>query len=155
MLYLSTNGAEFIKSKEGFRATPYKDGNGFGTIGFGHKIRDGEVFGAISSVEATSIFFKDVAEAENCIRSNVHVQLTQNQFDALCSFVYNIGCRGFVGSQVLFYLNKGEFDLAADAFKNWHRPNLMGRRESEIALFKGDGNAAWDSSGEMLPEVEG
>ena len=152
---ISDNGIKFLKAQEGFRATPYKDGNGFGTIGFGHKILKGEVFGAISSVEATALMMKDVAKAEGCIRDNVHAPLTQNQFDALCSFVYNIGCTGFMGSQVLFHLNKKEYDLAADAFMNWHRPNLEGRRKREIALFKGDGNAQWDSSGPVLPKAEG
>jgi len=152
---ISSLGIKFLKREEGFRATPYKDGNGFGTIGFGHKIRKGEVFGAISSVEATSLMLKDIAEAEQCIRANVHVPITQNQFDALCSFVYNIGCAGFMGSQVLFHLNKKEYVLAADAFMNWHRPNLEGRRKREIALFEGDGHASWDSSGAMLPKAEG
>lgn len=142
----SDAGREFLKQQEGFRATPYKDGNGFGTIGFGHKIKKGEVFGAISSVEATAILERDVAIAEKCINDNVHISLSQNQFDALCSFVYNIGCAGFMGSQVLFYLNKNKYEEAADAFMNWHRPNLEGRRKREIALFKGDGNASRNAS---------
>lgn len=139
----SEKGRAFLKQQEGFRATPYKDGNGFGTIGFGHKIKPGEMFGALSSVEATALLEQDVAIAEKCINDNVHVPLTQNQFDALCSFTYNIGCAGFMGSQVLYHLNRKDYDGAADAFMNWHRPNLEGRRKREIALFKeGETDAA-------------
>ena len=152
---MSSEGILFLKQEEGFRATPYKDGNGFATIGFGHKVKAGECFGAISSVEATALLERDLAVAEKCINDNVHVPITQSMFDALCSFVYNIGCAGFMGSQVLFHLNNKEYDLAADAFMNWHRPNLEGRRKREIALFKGDGNASWDSSGAVLPKAEG
>lgn len=141
---ISNDGIKFLKQREGFRATVYKDGNGYDTIGFGHKVLPGEVFGAVSSVEATALLYRDVQQAVNCININVHPALNQNQFDALCSFVYNIGCTRFKESQVCYKLNNKDFEGAAEAFKDWHRPNLMKRREAEIELFKGDYNADRD-----------
>ena len=138
---LSGNGIRFLKQREGFRATVYKDLNGYDTIGFGHKVKPGETFGAISSVEATALLYRDAQDAVNCINMNVHPSLNQNQFDALCSFVYNIGCDRFKESQVLYALNRKDFEGAAEAFKNWHRPNLMNRRLAEIELFKGEYSA--------------
>lgn len=141
---ISNDGIKFLKQREGFRAIMYKDGNGYDTIGFGHKVLPGEVFGAVSSVEATAMLMRDVQDAVTCINMYVHPTLNQNQFDALCSFVYNIGCTRFKESQVLYKLNGKDFEGATEAFKNWHRPNLMNRRLAEIELFKGDYNAEGD-----------
>ena len=57
---VSSRGVDLIKSFEGFSAVPYKDVKGLLTIGFGHLIKPGEVFGALSSVEATSLLERDV-----------------------------------------------------------------------------------------------
>jgi lysozyme len=135
---ISIVGYNLIKREEGFRAKEYKDLNGFGTIGYGHKILPGEVFGIISPVDGTSILVRDVQKTVDCINSHVTKQLAQYEMDALCSLVFNIGCSGFASSQVLHFINIGKMDEAAEAFKNWHRPNLMGRREREICVFKGD-----------------
>lgn len=135
-MIISQVGLDFIKREEGFRALPYMDLNGFSTIGYGHKVLPGEVFGALSTIEAQSILEKDLQKVYSCIATNVtYTQLTQSQFDALCSLIFNIGCGNFSSSEVLKNLNNGNIEAASEAFKNWHRPNLMGRRLREIALF--------------------
>lgn len=137
----SPRGIEFIKSKEGFSATPYRDSAGLLTIGFGHLIRHGECFGAISSVEATALFEKDLQPAEECIKKHVTVPITQNQFDALVSFIYNLGCGNFAGSTLLKKLNAGLIAEAAREFLRWDRaagkeiPGLLVRRGQEMSLF--------------------
>jgi len=138
---ISQNGIELIKSFEGFRAVPYRDIVGILTIGFGHKIVAGEVFGAISSLEATAILHRDVQWAVTIINTAVQVILTQNQFDALCSFTYNVGAHAFATSTLLKLINEEDFDGAAKEFLKWDMagkkviPSLLARRQKEMALF--------------------
>lgn len=139
----SKDGIDFIKAHEGFRATPYKDVAGYLTIGFGHLIKKGEVFGAISSVEATAIMQRDLSPFEDCINSHVHVNLQQCQFDALVSFTYNLGQGNFVSSTLLKKLNANDMDGAADEFLKWDRAGgqvvrgIFLRRQEEQVMFLG------------------
>ena len=138
---ISNAGLTLIKTFEGFRATPYRDVVGKLTIGFGHLIKAGEVFGAVSSIEATSLLQVDVAFAEDCINSHVTSEISQDQFDALVSFVYNLGCTNFLSSTLLKYVNLYNFELAAAEFKKWNHAGgiviagLTNRRLAEAALF--------------------
>lgn len=138
---LSEYGMTFLKDREGFRATPYKDTGGQLTIGFGHAIVKGEHFGALSSVEATALLERDVKIAETCINNFVREPLTQNEFDALVSLVFNIGCEAFKGSTLLKKINSGHFDEAANEFLKWIFDNhvpvaaLSKRRMLERELF--------------------
>jgi GH24 family phage-related lysozyme (muramidase) len=138
----SAVGIALIKQFEGFSAIPYRDVVGKMTIGFGHLIKPGEVFGAVSSIEATSLLIKDVGFAEDCINKNVTAELDQNQFDALCSFVYNLGCANFLSSTLLKYVNLYNFELAAAEFGRWNHAGgksiagLTRRRAAEAALFE-------------------
>ena len=74
---------------------------------------------------------------------NVFVPLTQNQFDALCSFIYNVGCKAFCGSTLLRLLNEEHYDAAMQQFKRWDKAagkvmaGLANRRKHEAELFKG------------------
>jgi len=138
---ISQKGIELIKSFEGFRAVPYKDIAGFLTIGFGHKIVAGEVFGAISSLEATAILHRDVQWAVTIINTAVEVTLAQNQFDALCSFTYNVGAHAFATSTLLKLINEDDFAGAAKEFLKWDiagnkvSASLLARRQKEMELF--------------------
>ena len=75
-------------------------------------------------------------------RSIEHDQLSQNQFDALCSLVFNIGCGAFQGSTLLRKLKAGE--TAASEFLRWNKAGgvelkgLTRRREAEMRLFLGE-----------------
>ena len=96
----------------------------------------------ITEIEAEQIFRQDLGIAEDDINRNVHVPLTENQFDALASFVFNEGQKRFNGSTLLARLNDGDYLGAAKQFDVWNRANhkrsggLVDRRREERALFE-------------------
>lgn len=101
----SAQGVEFIKMFEGFSAVPYNDSADLPTIGFGHLIKPGEVFGAISSVEATALLARDLETAERAVNVAVQGTLTQSEFDALVCFTYNLGKGNLDSSTLLKKIN--------------------------------------------------
>lgn len=138
----SDSGIEFIKQFEGFRSTPYNDVGGKPTVGYGHLVRQGERFDTpLSDATATALLCDDLLAAEACIEDCVDVTLTQPQFDALCSFTYNLGCVRLRNSTLLRYLNRGIFDLAADELLKWNKvgltpvAGLSARRAAEREMF--------------------
>jgi lysozyme len=104
---MSEEGLELIKQSEGFKMTPYDDGAGFMTIGFGHKIKSGEHFTSLTRDQAESLLMADVIEVENFIDTHVKVPLSQSQYDALCSFVFNVRRDAVLASTLLKELNNG------------------------------------------------
>lgn len=137
----SARGRQLIKNAEGLRLEPYQDVAGYWTIGYGHLIRQDESFTSIDETEADTILAFDLNDAENCITNRVSVTLNQNQFDALVSFVFNVGCSNFTNSTLLKKLNAGDFEGAANEFKRWRYAGgeeyagLIARREHEKNLF--------------------
>ena len=111
------------------------------TIGYGHVIKPGEKLQYLSEYAAEKIMIKDSEEAANAIRELVRVKLSQNQFDALVSFVFNLGRGTFAGSDLLSYLNKKQLDLAANEFLKFIKAgkkdnsHLLKRRKVEKDLF--------------------
>ena len=92
---ISESGLDLIKKFEGFVGHCYYDSVGIKTIGYGHVIRHGEeqlLHTAFTEAEAAALLRRDVGEYEQAVRQAVgaHV-VTQNQFDALASFAYNLG----------------------------------------------------------------
>ena len=140
----STEGVNQIKLFEGFRALPYKDSGGKLTVGYGHLIvpGDGCVAGSpIAASQATGLLVNDLAEAELIVNKFVTVPLEQHQFDALVSFVYNLGGTNFAHSTLLVKLNKGDFVGAAAEFPKWDHVNgvpnqgILNRRNREQDCF--------------------
>lgn len=84
---------------------------------------------------------QDVADAEKCVGKNVRVPLTQNEFDALVSLTFNIGCRAFSGSTLLKLLNSSDYDGAAQQILRWDKQagkplaGLTRRRKAEKEMF--------------------
>lgn len=103
---ISQNGLDLIKKSESFAPLPYICPAGKLTIGYGHCILPHESFTKITEKDAEEILRKDAAIAENCINKAVKVPLTQNQFDALVSFIFNVGCAAFLKSTLLRKLNE-------------------------------------------------
>ena len=141
-MQISDNGIAFIESFEGFRDTPYNDVAGWQTVGYGHKILSGDVLiYPLSRSDGDVLMRKDCQVAENCINKNVTVSLTQNQFDALCSFVYNLGIGNFLTSTLHRLLCEGNYSGAAYEFPKWDRAGgvvvegITRRRLAEQALF--------------------
>ena len=107
-LSLSARGAQFIGAWEGFRATVYDDPAGHCTIGFGHLVHlggctaaDRTRWGTISRERGLQLLRSDAAYAAGGLRTRLAgMRLSQTEFDALVSFVYNIGLGGFDSSTV-------------------------------------------------------
>ena len=95
----------------------------------------------ITSSQADDFLKDDVQTAESTIASKVTVSLNQNQYDALSSFIFNLGSRNFGGSTLLKKINEGKFSEAADEFPKWKMaggkvmPGLVRRRAAERDLF--------------------
>lgn len=133
-------GLTLIKHFEGLRLRAYQCSANVWTIGFGHTtgVRPGDV---ITSEQADEFLRQDVAEAERAVSRFVRVPLTQFQFDALVSFVFNLGVENFRTSTLLKKLNVGHYDSAVQEFGRWIHaggkilPGLVRRRAAERALF--------------------
>lgn len=139
---IERNGLELIKRFEGFMPKEYVCPAGKRTIGYGHVINTGESFdGGISKEQAERLLKEDVSASERAIERYVNVPLKHNQFDALVSFVFNVGIAAFSDSTLLEYLNKGDYVSAAGEFPRWCKVNkkgvkgLLNRRIEEMSLF--------------------
>lgn len=143
---ISQRGIAFIGRHEGFRPVIYKDPAGHATIGYGHKIKAGEnVRAPLDPHEAFRLLRNDIEQAEDVIRRLVNVPLSQAQYDALVSFVFNVGGKAFAASSLLGFLNAGNYRKAAEELLRWNHmriqgklvksPGLTARRASERVLF--------------------
>lgn len=151
VLVTSERGLELIRGEEGLVCHLYNDKAGHCTIGYGHLVHLGPCCGAASEQpflnglykeHAEALFRLDVAQkAESIIHKLVTAPLTQNQFDALSSFVYNLGGANFASSHLLLKLNQGDYAGAAAEFPRWNKAggvvlsDLVHRRAHEQALF--------------------
>jgi lysozyme len=133
---MSDDGLHILEMREGSRNYAYKDTKGIWTIGVGHT--GPEVVEGLrwTPEQVDEQFRKDVSKCEVAINSNVKITLTQNQFDALCSFIFNVGVGAFTSSTLLRVLNTGDILGAANQFDRWHIPiEITSRRNSEKAQF--------------------
>jgi len=143
-LSVSRSAVELIKAFEGFRSKAAKLDDGRWTIGYGHTLtaREGS---EISEPDAEALLLYDLIQVSHAVNEHVYAPLTQNQFDALVSLVFNIGVRAFRGSPTLRRLNEGRPLEAAMAMEMWRKSDLEGerividalvrRRAAEKALF--------------------
>ena len=132
---LSKIGADLIVTREGLRLKAYQDTKGIWTIGVGHTGPEVVRGLWITRDKAYELFYKDVEWAEEAV-NEVKVPLTQNQFDALVSFVFNIGATAFAKSTMLRMLNVGDYEGAMKQFDRWViPPEITGRRMSEKKQF--------------------
>jgi lysozyme len=138
-------GLALIKSYEGLRLDAYLDTGGIPTIGYGHTSAAGDpivIMGQkITEAKANEILKKDVRKFESAVIRLVKVPLSQNQFDALVCFCYNIGEVELSRSTLLRMLNAKDYKGAADQFPRWNKDNgvvlngLVKRRAAERDLF--------------------
>jgi lysozyme len=132
-----------IREFEGCRLRAYQDSAGIWTIGVGHTrgVKQGD---QCSQQQADVWLTEDLHDAEAAVSSSVKKPLTQNQFDALVSFTFNLGGRRLAESTLLILLNRGNYAGAAAQFPCWNKsngvtlPGLVRRRAAEAALFCGD-----------------
>ncbi len=129
-----------IKSFEQLRLNSYLCPAGVWTIGYGHT--DGVNQGMLITEKTADAFLKqDIRNAEHSI-NQMDAELSQEQFDALVSFVFNVGVRAFNVSTLRKKILKNPNDpTIADEFRRWvyagnkKLPGLIKRREQEIKLY--------------------
>lgn len=130
---------DFLKKEEGYRESAYQDARGVWTIGYGHTHNVSPSTKASPAI-ADMWLREDVQDTVHTINQAVHVPLTQPQFDALVSLVFNIGAPKFLSSTLLKKLNEGDYRGAADQFLLWrragpHKDILLPRRKRERERF--------------------
>lgn len=166
-LKTSQDGVDLVKAFEGLHKVK-ADGNvrayrcpaGKWTIGWGHTkaVRSGMV----ATVAECEMFLReDLTEFEDVIKRYVKVPLTQNQFDALVSFAFNVGEGNFKSSTLLRRLNSGFYDDVPAQLMRWNKARVEGvltplagltrRRAAEAAMFSMDTELA-SRGGEPMPQ---
>jgi lysozyme len=149
---VSRAAIELIKRFEGYRRNAAQLPDGRWTIGYGHTLTARE--GAdVSEPDAEALLVYDLIAVQHALNESVYAPLTQNQFDALCSFAFNVGLDNFRRSQVLKRLNAGAHVQAACAMELWRKTDFEGerivldalvrRRASEKAMFLSPDDGNW------------
>lgn len=136
----SSNGVDFIKKHEALRLKAYKCPGGKWTIGWGHTgdVKEGD---CINEHQAEAILDVDIDTCERALAKLLDVPVTQSQYDALISFVFNLGEAALARSTLLKKLNAGDERGAAAEFMKWRyaagkvMPGLVKRRAEERTMF--------------------
>ena len=137
----SQKGIELIKKHESKRLTAYLCPSGVPTIGYGHT-RNVQMGKTITDADADRLLEEDLSYTESVVGRLVKKPLTQNQFDALVSFVFNVGEGNFAGSTLLTIINRDPNNIGIKPqFERWIYgsgqvlPGLVTRRRDEAALY--------------------
>ncbi|MEM1086553.1 MAG: lysozyme [Pseudomonadota bacterium] len=133
---ISRAGLELIKQFEGYRPHDQELPDGRFIIGYGH-VRAKKAGERLSKAEAEAVLREhDLPKYELLVENSVLAPLTQNEFDALVSFAFNIGAKPFVRSDVVAYLNSGNRLAAASAMDVWRKARIGGRVQVIDALVR-------------------
>ena len=132
---------DLVKDFEGFRKDAYLCPAGVPTIGYGttENVKLGDT---VTEEEAEDLLLEDLKESAQAVEELVDIPLTQAQYDALVSFVYNVGREAFRQSTLLRLLNSNNTEAAALQFSRWNKsngkvlPGLTRRRLAERQLFE-------------------
>ena len=149
-MILSDRGLELIKHFESCQLTAYRDSGGVWTIGWGHTGQEVASGLTWTQEHADNVLITDVRDFEAGVTRLLKVRVTQNQFDALVSFAFNVGldididtkAEGLGDSTLLKKLNTGDTAGAAVEFEKWNKDNgqivagLTRRRRAERELFE-------------------
>jgi len=146
---INAAGIALIKKYEGFVPNVYTDPTGNPTVGYGHLCQSkgcSEVKYKFPLTEATGtkLLEDDIPTYTACVASHIHKPLNANQFAALTSFTFNLGCGNLASSSLAKRINAGENPntVAEQEFPKWVHgggkvlPGLVKRRAAEVALFK-------------------
>ena len=151
-MQISQEGVTLIKHYEGCpkdqngNAVSYRCPANKLTIGYGSlKLIDGSPVKddmSITMQEAEDLLAHELKEYEAYINDMVEVPLKQNEFDALVSWVFNLGPTNLKSSTLLKVLNAGDYENVPEQIKRWNKVNgvvnegLVKRRKSESLLFE-------------------
>jgi lysozyme len=138
----SRKGLQLIKDFEGLRLGSYKCPAGVWTIGYGHTkgVRQGQV---IDQMRADDMLIEDIAPIERLLNS-IGINFRQEQFDALVSWIFNLGQGSFKNSTILKRIMDNADDTEiADQIIRWVYASgkiltgLKKRRIAEANMFLG------------------
>lgn len=141
---------------EGVVLTPYRDSANLLTIGVGHlltrsELSSGKIVIGVEAVkwkngitreQAMALLQQDLRSAERVVEQDNGRSMTDGQFDALVSLVFNIGVGAYLGSTLRRKLLAGELDEVPVQMLRWDRAGgvrvagLARRRESEASLWR-------------------
>ena len=116
---VSQRGIDLIKRYEGFISKTYLCPAGYKTIGFGHRTDE---MTTITEPEAENLLRRDLNKFASKISYSLEqdkITVNQNQFDALCSFAFNLGFSALVFSTLWKKLKQGDYEGASDEFLKW------------------------------------
>lgn len=153
---MSPDGVKMLTRIEGKKNQMYHDQAGLPTIGVGHMLTKSELSSGkvridsqpiswrdgLTDAEVNDLLGSDLAKTEQAVNHLVKVPLSRNQFDALVSFVFNIGAEAFETSTLLVLLNSGDYDSIPARMRRWVHskglvlPVLIARRETEIERWE-------------------
>ena len=139
---ISQEGLGLIKKFEGCELKSYRCAANVLTIGYGSTKGVTENM-EITQKEADDLLMHEMPEYEGYINDMITVDLKQNEFDALVSWVFNLGPANLKSSTMLKVLNNKEFDEVPSQMKRWNKAagqvkeGLIRRREAEALLFQG------------------
>ncbi len=158
LMKISGNGMALIKKYEGCKLFAYRDSVGIPTVGYGHT-KNVMMGMAITQKQADEFLLADIAPVEKAL-NNLHINFSQQQFDALCSWIFNLGIGNFNSSTMKKKIVGGASDLEiTDQLVKWHNAGgkpLLGlkrRRVAEANMFIGREVYHITPSGEIKKNV--
>ena len=137
---ISNKGIDLIKHFEGCETEAYLCPAGVPTIGYGH-IKGVQMGDVITGAQAEEMLVEELTEYENYIHDCVTAPLNQNQFDAMVSWVFNLGVGNLKSSTLLKTLNIGNYRGVPEQIMRWNKAGgkvlegLTRRRQAEADLF--------------------
>jgi len=141
---INDTGLNIIKKRESCRLIPYQDQKGIWSVGYGHTKGITSTTKPWTQQQADAALKQDVQDACDAITHNIRVKLTDNQFSALASLVYNTG-PGVLYQTLGDLIDAQRWQAAADEFLKWDHVRIKGvlvesnglleRRKEERALF--------------------
>ena len=138
----SERGLELIRRFEGFSSKVYICPAGYPTIVYGHVVLDASRFsGGISEEEGQRLLVADVVLVENSMLRLLPVALSQQQWDALASFTYNLGAGRLQMSSLRRRVLEGAHTEVPRELMRWvyakgrKLPGLVVRRAAEAQLY--------------------
>ncbi|KAF8650076.1 hypothetical protein AX16_005419 [Volvariella volvacea WC 439] len=148
---VNTATLNLIKEFEGFVPRPAPDPIGLPTVGYGHLCQTTNCAEVpysfpLTEAQATSLLISDLRTFTKCVSDYIvdSVRLNANQYGALSSWAFNVGCGNVQSSTLIRRLNAGESPntVAAQELPKWvyaggqQLPGLVRRRNAEVALFQ-------------------